>query len=123
MMTPVENGSTASLAQPSIDATAAQVARASASPRSPVPAFALPALTTSARERAVRREVARGTRVTGAAQNRFCVNTPAATVPGSQTTSTTSLRSHFLMRAAAAPSETPGTGGAMRSRRREDGHA
>ena len=48
--------------------------------------------------------------MTGAAQKRFCVNTPAATVPGSQTTSSTSLRSQFLIFAAAAPSVTPGTG-------------
>src|SRR5512141_1248232 len=42
MMTPVENGSTASAPQPSDVATAPQVARASAIPRSPVPAFAFP---------------------------------------------------------------------------------
>ena len=48
--------------------------------------------------------------MTGAAQNRFCVNTPAATVPASATTRTTSSRVQFLILAAAVPSTMPGTG-------------
>ena len=84
MITPVENGSTSSGAQSMSRATATHSARASAKPRSPVPAFALPALTTSARKSLTaaccRARCSRHT-VTGAAQKRFCVNTPAATVP------------------------------------------
>jgi hypothetical protein len=49
MITPVENGSTSSGAQPNSDATAAHVERAALSPGWPVPAFALPALKMSAR--------------------------------------------------------------------------
>ena len=45
MITPVENGSTCSGAQPSSAASAAQVERARARPSSPVPALALPVLT------------------------------------------------------------------------------
>ena len=109
MMTPVENGSTCCSGQPSIDATAAQVVSAAAIPGAPVPALALPALTTSARMRPARSRWRRQT-VTGAAQKRFCVNTPAAVVPGSNTTSSTSSRCQFLIFAAAVPSVTPGTG-------------
>ena len=109
MMTPVEKGSTSSALQPSVIATTSHVAFASAMPDSPVPAFALPALTTSAR---MRPEPARWRRhtVTGAAQKRFCVNTPAATVPSSNSTSSTSSRCQFFIFAAAVPSVTPGTG-------------
>ncbi len=100
MITPVEYGSTSSGAQSSSRATATHSACASASPDSPVPAFALPALTMSARIPApaacCRARCSRQT-ITGAAQKRLRVNTPAATVPGSQTTSRTSLRSQFLI--------------------------
>ena len=108
MMTPVENGSTASVAQPTSRAAAAQVVRASARPRSPVPALALPALTTSAR---IDPACARCSRqiVTGAAQKRFCVKTPAACVPGARLTSRRSSRDQFLIRAAAVPSAAPAT--------------
>ena len=109
MMTPVEKGSTASGAQPTSFATAAHVARASARPRSPVPALALPALTTSARTDSARARCSRQI-VTGAAQKRFCVKTPAACVPGARLTSTRSSRDQFLMRAAAVPSAAPATG-------------
>jgi hypothetical protein len=54
MITPVENGSTSAMVQPSMLATAAQVFSAAAKPGSPVPALALPALTTSARTGAPR---------------------------------------------------------------------
>ena len=49
MITPVENGRTSSGAQRSNSPTAAHVDRAALSPGWPVPAFALPALTISAR--------------------------------------------------------------------------
>ena len=70
MMTPVENGSTSWIGQPSMLAIAAQVVSASATPVAPVPAFALPALITSARTRPSPARWRRQT-VTGAAQNRF----------------------------------------------------
>ncbi len=113
MITPVENGRTASGAQPSAAATAAQVASASAMPGAPVPALALPALTISARRPWAAPPSAdrcRRQTVTGAAQKRFRVNTPAAVVPCSNATSRTSSRCQFLIRAAAAPSVTPATG-------------
>ena len=113
MMTPVENASTCSGAQCASCAAVPHVACAAAMPASPVPAFALPALTISARKSSPRcRCASRCCRqtMTGAAQNRFCVKTPAATVPGSATTSTTSSRSQFLIFAAAVPSAMPGTG-------------
>ena len=62
MITPVENGSTCCGAQPSIVATAAQVVSAAAMPGAPVPALALPALTTSARMPARRARGAAGRR-------------------------------------------------------------
>ena len=113
MITPVENGRTAPDAQPSAAATAAHVASAAAIPGSPVPALALPALTISARRPVAASpstERCRRQTVTGAAQKRFCVNTPAAVVPASKVTSSTSSRCQFLIRAAAVPSSTPGTG-------------
>ncbi len=82
MMTPVENGSTSCAAQPSSRATAAQQARASAMPRLPVPALALPALISRARVVAVPRARCSRQTITGAAQKRFCVNTPAAASAG-----------------------------------------
>ena len=113
MITPVEKGRTSSGAQSMSRATATHSARASASPLSPVPAFALPALTTKARKslpaECWRARCSRQT-MTGAAQNRFCVKTPAATVPRSQRTRRTSLRAQFLIDAAVAPSNTPATG-------------
>ena len=113
MMTPVENTSTCSGAQPTSAAAFAHVARASASPELPVPALALPALTTSARKSSRRcRSAARCSRhtTTGAAQKRFCVKTPPAAVPGAASTKSTSSRSQSLIRAAAVPSAMPGTG-------------
>ena len=52
-----------------------------ASPRSPVPALALPVLTTSARTGRHACEMLVARRSTGAAQKRFRVNTPATRVP------------------------------------------
>ena len=82
---------------------------AAAMPAAPVPALALPAFTTSARMVPARSRCRRHT-ITGAAQKRFCVNTPAATVPASNTASSRSSRCQFLIFAAAVPSVTPGTG-------------
>ena len=113
MITPVENGSTSCIVHPTMLATAAQVVSASASPLAPVPALALPALTTSARSEAPpvpSRARWRRQTVTGAAQKRFWVNTPAATVPGSNSATSTSSRAQFLIFAAAVPSATPATG-------------
>ncbi len=67
MITPVEKGSTARASTPSALATAAQVARASASPVAPVPALAIPVFTTRARIRGRPARCSRQT-VTGAAQ-------------------------------------------------------
>ena len=53
-MTPVENGMTALSSRPALAARWAQLARASASPRWPVAALALPLFTTSARAEATR---------------------------------------------------------------------
>ncbi len=80
MMTPVENGSTCSAAQPSARAAPWHTSSARAKPSPPVPALALPVLTTSAR---VSRPAARWrlARITGAAQKRLRVNTPTAAAP------------------------------------------
>ena len=73
-------------------------------PSSPVPALALPVLMTSARIAGVLRQVLRGTRCTGAAQKRFCVNTPATAAPSSSAISSRSLRLALRMPASAMPS-------------------
>ena len=49
-------------------------------------------------------------RITGAAQKRFCVNTPATAAPGARRITSRSLRFGFRMPAMAMPSSTPGTG-------------
>ena len=83
MITPVENGRICAGSQASSAASSAQVWRACASPSAPVPALALPVLTTSARTADA--DFARCSRVTitGAAHMRFCVNTPATRAPAS----------------------------------------
>ena len=48
-ITPVENGSTCEIVQPTSCAVASQLRNAAAMPSSPVPQLALPALTSSAR--------------------------------------------------------------------------
>src|SRR5262249_2435868 len=73
----------------------------------PVPALALPVLTTSARTSLFRCLRAS---TTGAAQNRFCVNTPATAAPGASRITSRSLRPGFLIPAMATPSSTPRTG-------------
>src|SRR5574340_141422 len=107
-ITPVENGSTCSAPMPMIPATASQVRRARSRPSSPVPALALPVLITSARISALARCCLH--RMTGAAQKRFCVNTPATRLPGASSISVMSRRPGFLMPAEAMPRRTPATG-------------
>ena len=108
MITPVEKGSTCCGAIRSRRARAAQVARARARPSSPVPALAFPVLITMARM-SPRARCSRHT-CTGAAQKRFCVNTPATDAPGSINTTVRSLRLALRMPASAMPRRTPGTG-------------
>src|SRR6185369_3915760 len=108
MITPVENGSTCSVAMSRCRASAVQLARARTSPSSPVPALALPVLMTSARI-SPRVRWSRHT-WTGAAQKRFCVNTPATDAPASINTTARSVRSALRMPACATPTRMPGTG-------------
>ena len=109
MMTPVEKGSTSSGRTIKFRGrSGAGRPRVRQTPR-PVPALALPALITSARTGACRARCSRQT-VTGAAQKRFRVKTPAAWVPGARLISSRSSRDQLLMRAGAVPSATPGTG-------------
>ena len=113
MMTPVENGSTWSGCRPSCAASATQVERARARPSAPVPAFALPVLTSSARmPGAVPRSMARCCwhSCTGAAQKRLRVNTPATCEPSASVTTSTSRRLALRTPAIVVPSCTPGTG-------------
>ena len=108
MMTPVENGSTCCGARPRRPASATQVARARARPSAPVPALALPVLTTMARMPWPAARCSRQT-CTGAAQKRFCVNTPATLVPSSSRKTVRSLRWALRTPASATPMRTPGT--------------
>ena len=85
-ITPVEHARTSAASTPSAAAAAETTDRASASPRSPVAAFAWPLLTSTARPSTARR-CARGSGATGAAATRFVVNRPATVVPGSPTSS------------------------------------
>ena len=113
MITPVENGSTCSGAQPSSRASAAQVERARARPSAPVPALALPVLTRSARTSPPAARCSRQS-CTGAAQKRLAVKTPATEAPGSSLTTVRSLRLGLRMPAMAVPMARPETG--MKSR-------
>ena len=109
MMTPVEYGSTDCGSTPSALAKAAQVARASASPCAPVPALALPVLISRARTGWPLARCSRQT-CTGAAQNRFCVKTPATLAPGSSRKTVRSRRPALRMPACAVPMRTPAIG-------------
>src|SRR5262245_12020692 len=104
MITPVEKGRICFGSQPRWLASASQTSRARLSPSAPVPALALPVLTTSARTSFLTCSFAR---ITGAAQNRFCVNTPATCEPGARRITSRSLRPGFLMPAIAMPRPTP----------------
>ncbi|MCY1229504.1 hypothetical protein D9M72_418680 [compost metagenome] len=111
-ITPVENGSTWPAPIPNCAASASQVARALARPCSPVPAFALPVLTTRARmplpDLLAAARCSRHT-CTGAAQKRLLVKTPATVLPSATRTTSTSLRLALRMPASAQPSSTPAT--------------
>src|SRR5882762_4406806 len=109
MITPVENGRTWRESQPMSRAAASQLALAPAIPASPVPALALPVLTSSARGNPpeARRSFAS---CTGAAQKRFCVNTPETHVPFASVMRSRSLRPALRIPASATPSLTPFTG-------------
>src|SRR5665811_971439 len=109
MITPVENGNICDALQPSKPARAAQVVRASCKPCSPVPALALPVLTSSARMPSACARCSRAT-ITGAAQKRFLVNTPATRAPSHNCITSRSLRLGRLIFASAMPKETPATG-------------
>jgi hypothetical protein len=109
MMTPVENGRICCGEQPISFASASHVARAAASPASPVPALALPVFTTSARICAPCARCSRQT-ITGAAQKRFFVKTPATCEPSASFITSTSLRFALRTPASAMPSSTPAMG-------------
>ena len=109
MMTPVENGSTCSGAILSSAANATQLWRARARPSSPVPALALPVLTTMARTAAP--DANRSRQIcTGAAQKRFWVNTPPTLAPSSSRITVRSLRPALRTPDSATPRRTPATG-------------
>src|SRR4051812_45387506 len=107
MITPVEKGRICFRSQESRFASAAHTSPARRTPSAPVPALALPVLTMSARTSFFRLFFAM---ITGAAQKRFCVNTPATVVPGARRITRTSLRFGLRTAAMAVPSSTPGTG-------------
>ena len=112
MITPVENGSTCAAEHPSRRASSLQVWRAAAMPSLPVPALAQPVLTSSARTDASGSSIVKCWRatVTGAAQKRFCVKTPATRAPLSSFITSRSLRFALRIPASATPRPTPLTG-------------
>ena len=103
-MTPVEARSTCSGSHPNIWETMSQVSRATARPGSPVAALALPELTATAwtRPQLSAPRCSRHT-VTGAAQNRLVVNTPAALTGRSAASSAKSARSGLRRKPAWMP--------------------
>ena len=105
-ITPVEKGSTSVSATPSRDARCSQVDRASARPRAPVAALALPLLTTSARAAPMRSRA----RITGAAWNALDVKTPPTVLPASRRTTAKSSRSLYFTPASADPKRIPSMG-------------
>src|SRR5258707_1311766 len=109
MITPVENGSTWRRSQRASRAASSQLARALATPIFPVPALALPVLTSNARGGLPEARCSLAT-CTGAAQKRFRVNTPATRVPSASVMSSRSLRPALRIPASATPSLTPPTG-------------
>jgi hypothetical protein len=108
MITPVENGRICSGAMSRWRASAMQVERVRIRPSSPVPALALPVLMTIARMPKFATRWSRQT-CTGAAQKRFCVNTPPTAEPSSMSTTVRSLRLALRTPASATPMRTPGT--------------
>ena len=109
MITPVEKGKIWLSLQPSRPASAAQLVRASFKPCWPLPAFALPVLTSNARIPSGSKRCSRAM-ITGAAQKRFLVNTPATRAPSLSCITSKSLRFSRLIFASAIPSKTPATG-------------
>src|SRR5688500_14166646 len=75
-------------------------------PSTPVPAFALPVFTTSARTPFFKCRLASST---GAAQKRFRVNTPATAAPAASRITSRSLRPALRTAAMATPGTTPAT--------------
>jgi hypothetical protein len=108
MITPVENGSTCDASQPRWPESASQTRAARFRPSAPVPALALPVFTTKARISPFSRFLR--ARITGAAQKRFWVKTPATAEPSARRITSKSLRSALRTPAMATPSSTPGTG-------------
>ena len=108
-ITPVEARNTSAGLQPTARAAISAVNLQAARPVLPVKALALPELTTSARGFAPL-SLSRH-HSTGADGHLDLVNTPAATVPSSNTASSTSVRLAYLMPAAAVASFTPAIGG------------
>ena len=108
MITPVENGSTCDGAIDSCAASAAQQRRARSRPSAPVPALALPVLTSSARVPVPEARCSRQS-CTGAAQKRLRVNTPATEAPSSSAMTIRSGRFGLRMPALATPIVRPGT--------------
>src|SRR5258706_6433951 len=109
MMTPVEKGSTCAGSQSTRCASASHTRSARFMPSSPVPAFALPVLTTRALvfdffDRFLLQPAP------GAAQTRFCVNPAATSDPGASRMTSRSFRFALRTPAMATPSSTPGTG-------------
>src|SRR5258708_1557694 len=109
MITPVENGRTWRGSHPISVAASSQLALAPAIPVFPVPALALPVLTSRARGALPEARCSFAT-CTGAAQKRFCVNTPETRAPSASDIRSRSLRPDFLMPDSAMPSLTPFTG-------------
>ena len=107
-ITPVENGSIWSFFTDVIAANTSQLCNASLRPCSPVPAFALPVLT-SKYFGVVLAKCALAM-VTGAAQKAFWVNNPATVLPSAISITTRSLRPGVFMPALAMPSLKPVTG-------------
>ena len=108
-ITPVEARKTSAGLQPMARAAISAVNLQACRPVLPVKALALPELTTSARGLAPL-SLSRH-HSTGADGHFDWVNTPAATVPGSNSASSTSVRLAYLMPAAAVASFTPAIAG------------
>ncbi len=110
-ITPVEARKMSAGAQPMARAAIFAVNWQACRPVLPVKALALPELTTSARALPCLRLARHHS--TGAEGHFDLVNTPATAVPGSSSASSTSVRSRYLMPAAAVASLTPAIGGML----------
>ena len=108
-ITPVEKGSICDGCRSSIRAPSRHVSWARLRPSAPVPALAQPVLIISARMPALVAKYSRH-KITGAAQKRFCVKTPATFEFAARRITSRSLRLALRMPASVMPSSTPGTG-------------